>query len=85
MSCPKEFYNKKVSIDPVVFGSEFFNIKPVNEWTFQDYIMDSNVENLKELRFLLRDYKNSLFSLGKLKSLDRDLKAYIGTMKQKDV
>lgn len=85
MTCPKEYSSKKVTIDPVVQDYDFFSSKPVNEWTFEEYITGSNPENLEELYLLLRQYKQSLHSLGRTRRLDRNLKSYIGNLKKRDV
>jgi hypothetical protein len=82
MTCPKEFLQKKVTIDPVVQDYDFFSSKPVNEWTFEEYITGSNLEDLDDLYLLLRQYKRSLHSLGRMRSLDRSLKSYIGNLKK---
>lgn len=81
MACPKDYRNKNVTIDPVVQDHDFFSSRPVNEWTFEEYIKGSKPEDLDELFSLLSKYKQSLHSLSRMRSLDRDLKAYIGSLR----
>jgi hypothetical protein len=69
----------------VVQDYDFFSSKPVNECKFEKYITRSNPGNLEELYLLLRQYKQSLHSLGRMRSLDRNLKSYIGNLKKGDV
>lgn len=85
MTCPKDFLHKKVTIDPVVQDYDFFSSKPPNEWTFEEYINGSNLENLDHICLLLRKYRQSLLSLGRMRSLHRRLKSYVGSLKKKDV
>ncbi|KAI7883834.1 uncharacterized protein EV154DRAFT_29970 [Mucor mucedo] len=85
MPCPKDYLSKKATIDPVVQDYGFFNSKPVNEWTFEEYITGTNPENLEEVYLLLRQFKQSLQSLRRMRSLDRNLKSYIGNLKKRDV
>lgn len=87
MTCPKEFLHKKVTTDPVVQGYQFFNKKAANEWTFKEYINESNLNDpdLDDIAFFLRQYKQSLHSLGRMRNLDRSLKSYVGNPKKKEV
>lgn len=84
MVCPKQFVDTKVTIDGSVKNHEFFTCKSVNEWTFQHFLSWLKQDS-SQIRSHLREYRSSLNSLNKMETLPRDLKSYIGSLKNREV